>query len=39
MFKPISVRKFIEFGLFGDTLFDVTGNITSLEDNASNVLK
>ena len=37
--KPISVRKFIEFGIFGDTIIDFTGNITFTEDNASNALK
>ena len=38
-FKPISVQTFIGFGLFGDTIFDVTGNIMFTEDNASNALK
>ena len=39
MFKPFSVRKFIEFGLFGDTIFDDTGNLTFTDENASNDLK
>ena len=38
-FKPISVPKLIEFCLFGDIIFDVTGNITFTGDNASNALK
>ena len=38
-FKPISVSKFIEFGLFGDPIFDIIRNITFTEDNASNALK
>ena len=39
MFKAISVPKLIEFGLFGDTIFDVTRNIMFAEGNASNALK
>ena len=39
MFKPISVQRFIEFGLFGDIISDVAGNITFTEDNTNNALK
>ena len=37
-FKPISVPKLIEFGLFGDTIFDATGNITFTGENFSHIL-
>ena len=38
MFKPISVRQFIKFGLFGDNIFKVIENTTFSKDNASNAL-
>ena len=37
--KAYFSTSFFEYGLFDDIIFEVSGNITFTEDNASNALK